>query len=125
LKEEPDQKAQERMRVILAHLGGQLTATDAALQLGISRKTFYEWLERGKEAMRSALTDRPGGRPPNPVDPEKDRLQAEVKDLEKDRQVLEGRLQIQEAIRQTFEDLQSESPLPKKKREARADGGSR
>ena len=122
---EQDPKAEERMRVILDHLAGKVTATQAALDLGVSRKTFYEWLERGKEAMRSALTDRPGGRPPNPVDPEKDRLQAELETLEKDRQVLEGRLRIQEAIRQTFEDLQSESPLPKKKREARTDGGSR
>jgi transposase len=122
---EQDPKAEERMRVILDHLAGKLTATQAALDLGVSRKTFYEWLERGKEAMRSALTDRPGGRPPNPVDPEKDRLQAELETLEKDRQVLEGRLRIQEAIRQTFEELQSGTPLPKKKREARADGRSR
>ena len=122
---EQDPKAEERMRVILDHLAGKVTATQAALDLGVSRKTFYEWLERGKEAMRSALTDRPGGRPPNPVDPEKDRLQAELETLEKDRQVLEGRLRIQEAIRQTFEELQNESPLPKKKREARADGGRR
>jgi transposase len=125
LTEEQDPKAEERMRVILDHLAGNLTATQAALDLGVSRKTFYEWLERGKEAMRSALTDRPGGRPPNPVDSEKDQLQAEVEALEKDRLVLESRLRIQEAIRQTFENLQSGPPLPKKKREARADGRRR
>ena len=120
MTEEQDPKAEERMRVILDHLAGKLTATQAALDLGVSRKTFYEWLERGKGAMRSALTDRPGGRPPNPVDPEKEQLQEELETLEKDRQVLEGRLRIQEAIRQTFENLQSGAP-PKKKREARAD----
>lgn len=125
MTEEQDPKAEERMRVILDHLAGKLTATQAALDLGISRKTFYEWLERGKEAMRSALMDRPGGRPLNPVDPEKERLQKGLETLEKERGVLEGRLRIQEAIRQTFENLRNGSSLPKKKREARADGGSR
>jgi transposase len=125
LTEEQNPKAEERMRVILDHLAGTLTATQAALDLGVSRKTFYEWLERATEAMRSALMDRPGGRPPNPVDPEKERLQDELKSLEKEREVLEGRLRIQEAIRQTFEELQNGSSPPKKKRETRADGRSR
>ena len=116
MTEQRDPKAEERMRVILDHLAGKLTATQAALDLGVSRKTFYEWLERATEAMRSALMDRPGGRPLNPVDPEKERLQEELKSLEKDRLVLESRLRIQEAIRQTFEDLQNKSS-PKKKRE--------
>ena len=123
--EETDPKTDARVRVMLEHLGGRLTATQAALDLGVSRKTFYEWLERGKEAMRSALTDRSGGRPLNPVDPETERLQEELESLEKERGVLEGRLRIQEAIRQTFENLRNGSSLPKKKREARADGGSR
>jgi len=116
LTEQRDPKAEERMRVILDHLAGKLTATQAALDLGVSRKTFYEWLDRATEAMRLALMDRPGGRPLNPVDPEKERLQEELKSLEKDRLVLESRLRIQEAIRQTFEDLQNKSS-PKKKRE--------
>ena len=46
MTEEQDPKAEERMRVILDHLAGKLTATQAALELGVSRKTFYEWLER-------------------------------------------------------------------------------
>ena len=117
MTEQQDPKAEERMRVILDHLAGKLTATQAALDLGVSRKTFYEWLERATEAMRSALMDRPGGRPLNPVDPEKERLQEELKSLEKDRLVLESRLRIQEAIRQTFEAMQTGSPPPKKKRE--------
>lgn len=118
MTEEQDPKAEERMRVILDHLAGKLTATQAALDLGVSRKTFYEWLERGKEAMRSALTDRPGGRPSNPVDPEKERLQDEVETLEKERVILEGRLRIQEAVRQTLENMRKAAAAPKKKREA-------
>lgn len=125
MSEEQDPKAEERMRVILDHLAGRITATQAALELGVSRKTFYEWLQRGQEGMRLALRDRAGGRPSNPVDPEKERLQEELETLGKEREVLAGRLRIQEAIRQTFENLGKALSSPKKKRKAGTDGGRR
>ena len=117
MTEEPEAKGEERLRVILDHLAGKLTATEAALDLGVSRKTFYEWLDRGKEAMRTALMDRPGGRPPKPADPEKERLLEELSTVEKERLVLESRLRIQEAIRETLEEQEGESSRGKKKRE--------
>jgi len=117
LNESEDLKAQERQQVILEHLGGRMNATQAALALGVSRKTFYEWLERALSAMRAALRDRPGGRPMKPVDPEKEQLQATVETLQKERLVLEGRLRIQEAIRETLAHMQQAESPPKKKRE--------
>lgn len=116
MTEEEDSKARERQRVILEVLAGRMTATQAALELGVSRKTYYEWQERALAAMRAALRDRPGGRPPIPVDPQKDQLQATVDTLEKERLVLEGRLRIQQAIRETLGALRPETPPPKKKR---------
>lgn len=101
-----------RQRLILAVLAGRMSVTQAALELGVSRKTFYEWQERALSAMRQALRDRPGGRPPQPVDPEKARLQATVETLSQERGVLEGRLRVQAALRETLVELQAE---PKKK----------
>ena len=91
------------MQAILAHLAGQLNATEAAQTLGISRKTFYQWLDRARAAMLAALADRPTGRPGQPVDPQQAALQAELERLAKERSVLEGRLRIQEAIRQVLD----------------------
>lgn len=116
--EETDQRAEKRMQVILNHLSGKINATQAALELGVSRKTFYEWLERARMGMFHALKDRPTGRPPDAVDPEKERLQEELRRQEKEQVVLESRLRIQEAIRETLE----ESAEPKKKREAGTEG---
>lgn len=113
--EQTDPKAEKRLRVILNHLSGRITATQAALELGVSRKTFYEWLERAKGAMFLALQDRPTGRPEKPVDQEKAALQRELEEMEKEREVLESRLRIQEAIRETIEEIQNRSQLPKKK----------
>ena len=97
-----DPKAQQRLQVILAHLARQITATQAAESLGVSRKTFYEWLDRAQSAMLSALQDRPTGRPLKPVDPQKEALQTELERMEKERRVLEGRLRIQQAVRETL-----------------------
>jgi transposase len=117
VKEEGDPKAQARRRAILEVLAGRMTVTQAALELGVSRKTYYEWQERALSAMEEALRDRPGGRPPKPVDPEKGQLRDALADAEKDRLVLESRLRIQEAVRQTFEEVLRREPPPKKKRE--------
>ena len=113
MTEEEDPRAHKRMQVILDHLAGRINATQAAQELAISRKTFYEWLDRARQGMFQALRDRPTGRPPEPVDPEKEHLQEELETLEKERAVLAARLRIQEAIRQTLEE--SGSPPPKKK----------
>ena len=112
MNEQVDQKVFIRQRVILDVLAGRLTVTQAAVELGVSRKTFYEWQTRALAAMRAALRDRPGGRPPLPVDPQKEQLQATVANLEKERLVLEGRLRIQQAIRETL----GAAPALKKKR---------
>ena len=116
MSEPEDLKTLERERVILEHLSGRLTATQAALALGVSRKTFYEWLERALSAMRAALRDRPGGRPLKPMDPENERLREELAVLEKERLVLASRLRIQDAFRQTFDEMEAGTPQPKKKR---------
>jgi transposase len=116
LSEEEDPKALARQRVILDVLAQRMNVTQAALELGISRKTFYEWQARGLAGMRAGLRDRPGGRPPLPADPQKEHLQATVESLEKERLVLEGRLRIQQAIRETLGERRPGTPGPKKKR---------
>lgn len=120
MNEPEDPKTLERQRVILEVLAGRMNVTEAALELGVSRKTYYEWQERALQAMRSALRDRPGGRPPYPVDTEKELLREQLETLQKERHVLEGRLRIQEVVRQTFEAMRREASPPKKKRVLRA-----
>ena len=120
--EQTDPKVEKRLKVIVDHLGGQITATQAALELGVSRKTFYEWLERARNAMFLALQDRPTGRPEKPVDQEKEKLHRELEELEKEREVLANRLRIQEAIRETLQEMATVSQSPKKKRDIQAEG---
>ena len=92
------ERARQRATVILQVRSGQITATDAAQQLGVSRKTYYQWEERALTAMMHALEDRPGGRPAMPSDPEKEALTAEKERLEQELLVHDQTLKIRQAL---------------------------
>lgn len=94
-------QAQRRAALIVQVQCGQITATEAAAQLGVSRKTYYEWENRALSAMVAALQDRTGGRPATPRDAEKETLQAQAQQLEEQKRLLEQTL----AIRQQVADL--------------------
>ena len=75
--------ARERALVILQVRSGALTAKEGAKLLGVSRKTYYEWEEKSLKAMALALENHPAGRPPVPVDQEKETLRERIRELEK------------------------------------------
>lgn len=71
------------MALLIKVRSGEMTATEAARQLGVSRKTWYEWENRALGAMNSALEDRLPGRPQAPVvNAELEQLQKRVAELE-------------------------------------------
>ena len=77
---DPQEKARQRATIILKVRSGQITATQAAQELGISRQQYYQWEKRGLAAMLNALESQPSGRPKTPTtNPEKqamlDRMQ--------------------------------------------------
>ena len=87
--------SQKRAALILQVRSGQLTATQAAEQLGISRESYYKWENRALQAMMQALEDRPPGRPSiSQPDPEKLTLEKKVKELEKQLLVYEQKEKI-------------------------------
>ena len=86
--------AELRASLILQVRTGQITAQEAARQLGISRQAYYGWEKRALRAMLKSLEDRPKGRPPSETDPAKDQLQSRVQQLEKQVRLYEQRDQI-------------------------------
>ena len=100
--EAQEQLARRRAALIVQVQCGQITATEAAAQLGVSRKTYYEWEKRALNALVAALVDRPGGRPLTPGDPEKAALQEQKQSLQEQLQVLGQTL----AIRQQLTELE-------------------
>jgi transposase len=98
-KKEKEQKlARERALVILQVRSGALTAKEGAQLLGVSRKTYYEWEERSLKAMALALENRPSGRPPLPVDPEKETLRERIQELERKLDLAEKTIEVKELL---------------------------
>jgi transposase len=68
---------------------GQITAKEAAEQLGISRKSYYQWERRALAALMAAMRERAQGRPTTPRDVQKEQLQHQVQQLQKQVRELE------------------------------------
>ncbi len=97
-KQKQQELARERALVILQVRSGVLTATEGAKLLGISRKTYYEWEEKSLKAMALALENRPSGRPPLPLDPEKEALRERIQELEKKLDRAEKTIEVKELL---------------------------
>ena len=93
-----EMQARRRAALIVQVQCGQITATEAAAQLGVSRKTYYEWENRALQALVASQQDRPGGRPATPRDPEKEHLQEQARQLAEQARVLEQTLAIREQL---------------------------
>jgi len=98
-KEKEQELARERALVILQVRSGALTAKEGAKLLGVSRKTYYEWEEKSLKAMALALRNHPAGRPPLPMDPEKETLRERIQELEKKLDRAEKTIEIKELLR--------------------------
>ena len=81
-KDSQREQARQRAEMILKVRGGQITAQEAARVLGISRKTYYKWEQRGLAAMLEGLCERNSGRPASRPDGEKESLKKTVGQLE-------------------------------------------
>ena len=94
-----------RASLILQVRAGQITAQEAARQLGISRQAYYKWEQRALRALLQSLADQPRGRPPSETDPEKEQLQSRVEQLEHQVRLYEQR----EALCKLLKQMESRS----------------
>jgi transposase len=108
---ENDPKALERVHLVIQVQSGQLTATEAAGKMGVSRKTYYKWERRCLRAMMEAMKEKDSGRPSFAVDQEKETLKQENEELKKDVLLLEQTLHIREVLKQA-----TDESLPREKK---------
>jgi transposase len=114
---EEQELARRRALVILKVRSGALTATQGAQLLGVSRKTYYEWEDRSLKAMALALENQPAGRPPAPVDEEKEALRERVRELEKKLDTAEKTIEVKELFGayEEFRDTKKNRSIGKKR----------
>lgn len=95
---EDKELARKRTAVVFAVRSGQITAEEGARQLGVSRKTYYEWERRALQAMTEAMEDRSSGRPSIPQDEEKQRLQEQIAALQNKLFVAEKTVEVRDML---------------------------
>ena len=92
------QMARERAEVIMKVRCGLMNASQAADQLGISRKTYYKWEQRALGAMLDGLTDQPPGRPSQPVDTQKQTLEKQLAQALRDNELLKHKMELKDVL---------------------------
>jgi transposase len=96
----PQAQAHQRALLILQVQAGQITATEAARQLGLSRKSYYQWEQRGLAALLQSQEQQPPGRPPKETDPEKEQLRQQVTQLQAQVTELEQIMELRRTVQQ-------------------------
>jgi DNA-binding XRE family transcriptional regulator len=100
-KDEQSQAARQRAEIIMKVRCGLMTATQAAQVLGVSRKTYYKWEQRGLAALLEGVQDQEGGRPETPPEQtQKAAFDKEFKELQQKNELLEKQLKLKDVIYQ-------------------------
>jgi transposase-like protein len=89
-----------------------MTAAQAAKQLGVSRKTYYKWEQRGLSALLGGLSDQPPGRPEKREDSKQTVLENQLSQLKRDNEILEQKLILTDLAA----DFHIRSPKERKKK---------
>jgi len=92
------QTARLRAEMIMKVRCGLLTARQAADRLGVSRKTFYKWEQRGLSALLDSVTDQPPGRPPLPADDHRQWLEKQLQDANRQIDLLNHKMALKDVL---------------------------
>ena len=92
------EQARKRAETVFAVRSGRITAKEAARQLGVSRKTYYDWENRALLAMTKAMEEGTAGRPSISPDKEKQHLQEQISELQKKLFVAEKTVEVRDML---------------------------
>ena len=92
----PQDQSRLRAQLIMKVRCGLMTAAEAAKQLGVSRKTYYKWEQRGLSALLDGLSDQPPGRPEKEEGPAQAIFEKQMADLRREKELLEQKLVLKD-----------------------------
>ena len=80
---------------------GLMKATEAAGLLGVSRKTYYKWEQRGLAALLAGLEEKSAGRPETEAQnaPQLE-LEKQLAQLQRDNELLQKKMQLKDLVQQ-------------------------
>ena len=92
------QTARQRAEVIMKVRCGLMSACQAATLLGVSRKTYYKWEQRGLAALLGSLEDQNPGRPAQPADNRQQSLEKQLEQAHRENALLTHKIAIQDVL---------------------------
>lgn len=75
-----------------------MNASEGASALGVSRKTYYKWENRGLGAMLDGLEEKKSGRPELPVRERETELLKKIEELEREKELLEKKMELRDLV---------------------------
>ncbi|WP_319524324.1 hypothetical protein [uncultured Desulfosarcina sp.] len=67
-------------------------------RLGVSRKTFYKWEQRGLSGLLDSVTDQPPGRPAHPSDDHRQWLEKQLQDANRQIDLLNRKMALKDVL---------------------------
>lgn len=90
--------ARLRAELIMKVRCGLISAQQAAERLGVSRKTYYKWEQRGLSAMLDGITDQSPGRPVKPLDVHQRSLEIQLAEAKRQIELLNHKLALKDVM---------------------------
>ncbi|MBC2705135.1 leucine zipper domain-containing protein [Desulfobacula sp.] len=90
--------AMKRVELIMKVNCGLMTASQAARDLKVSRKTYYKWEKKALTALLGSVTDRQPGRPEIKPRKEQELLEKKLKLVMKQNEVLHRRMALKDIL---------------------------
>jgi transposase len=88
--------ARKRAELIMKVRCGLMSATQAAAELGVSRKTYYKWERKGLAGLLESVGDRPAGRHPQGPEPRESLLEKQLEAMGRENEVLRQRMALKD-----------------------------
>lgn len=87
-----------RAEMIMKVRCGLITAQQAADRLGVSRKTYYKWEERGLSALLDGVAEKNPGRPTHPADDQRQALEQQLSEAKTEIELLNHKLALKDVL---------------------------
>jgi len=98
MEERPSQTVRLRAEMIMMVRCGLITAQQAADRLGVSRKTYYRWEQRGLNALLDGVADQSPGRPAHPPDGHRQALESQLSEAMTRIELLNHKLALKDVL---------------------------
>ncbi len=87
-----------RAEMIMKVRCGLITAGQAAERLGVSRKTYYKWEQRGLSSLLDGVADQSPGRRAHPSDEKRQELERQLSEANTEIELLNHKMALKDVL---------------------------